>query len=62
MFLPAKLKANPGLHNWGAKANVANAIVTQEYSGQDAGRKQSAVESFALTYDFCDDAELPPGR
>ena len=36
--------------------------LSQEYSGQDAGRKQNAVESFALTYDFCDDAELPPGR
>jgi len=29
-------------------ANVANAIVAQEYSGQDAGRKHSAVESLAL--------------
>ena len=28
-------------------ANVANAIVTQDYSGQDAGRKRTAVESLA---------------
>lgn len=29
-------------------AKVANAIVTQEYSGKDAGRKHSAVENLAL--------------
>ena len=29
-------------------ANVANAIVTQDYSGQDAGRKRTALESLAL--------------